>query len=50
MEFSKKIIDIAAKAEKDLADVYARIDAISYENTTRVLDAFKDHRVSEAML
>lgn len=50
MEFSKKIIDIAAKAEKDLADVYARIDAISYENTTRVLDAFKEHRVSEAML
>lgn len=50
MEFSKKIIDIAAKAEKNLADVYARIDAISYENTTRVLDAFKEHRVSEAML
>lgn len=50
MEFSQRILDIAKQAEKDLADVFAEIDEISYKNTARVLDSFRKHRISEAML
>ncbi|MGN1095731.1 MAG: aminotransferase class I/II-fold pyridoxal phosphate-dependent enzyme [Eubacteriales bacterium] len=50
MEFSEKIRKVAEAAEKDLAPVFAGIDEVAYENTKRVLDAFKKHRVSEAML
>ena len=50
MEFSQKILDIAKKAEIDLAEVFAEIDNIAYKNTTRVLDSFRKHRISEAML
>ena len=49
MVFSEKILKIAADAEKDLAPVFAKIDKISEENTNRVLDAFRRHRVNEAM-
>lgn len=50
MEFSQRILDIAKQAEKDLADIFAEIDDISYKNTARVLDSFRKHRISEAML
>ena len=49
MVFSEKILKIAADAERDLAPVFAKIDKISEENTSRVLDAFRRHRVNEAM-
>jgi len=50
MIFSDKIRNIAAKAEQELAPLFASFDKISEENTSRVLDAFRAHRVSEAML
>ena len=46
MQFSKTITDIAAKAERDLAPIFAKIDEISYENTNKVMDAFREHRVA----
>ena len=50
MEFSEKIKNIAAEAEKMLAPLFASFDKISEENTARVLDAFRNNRVSEASL
>ncbi len=49
MEFSEKILDLAAKAEAALAPVFAEIDKIAYKNSARVLDSFRRHRVSDAM-
>lgn len=46
MQFSEKINEIARAAERDLAPVFARIDEISYKNTDRVMDAFREHRVA----
>ena len=50
MIFSEKIKKIAAEAEQKLAPLFADFDKISEQNTARVLDAFRTHRVSEAML
>ncbi len=47
--FSEKILNIANEAEIALADIYKEIDKISFENTKRVLDTFKEHRVSDSM-
>ncbi len=47
--FSEKILNIANEAEIALADIYKEIDRISFENTKRVLDIFKKHRVSDSM-
>ncbi len=49
MIFSDKIQEIAARAEEALAPVFARIDRIAFENTQRVMDAFRAHRVSDGM-
>lgn len=49
MEFSKKLTDLAAEAEKALADRFREIDEISFYNTNRIIDAFREHRVSDAM-
>lgn len=49
MEFSEKIIRISAEAEAALALSFAEIDAIAYDNTARVLESYRRHRVSETM-
>ena len=49
MNFSKKIIDLAAEAERALADRFAEVDAISFANTEKIMNSFKEYRVSEAM-
>ncbi len=49
MEFNSIIRDIVAEAEEKLAEKFAEFDRISFENTSRVLDAFRRHRVSDAM-
>ena len=49
MEYSEKVLSLAAEAEKNLADIFAEIDRISFENTKKIMDAFKEHRVSEAV-
>lgn len=46
MIFSQKINEIAKKAEQDLAPIFARIDEISFNNTNKVMDAFREHRVA----
>ena len=47
--FSDRLLQIAAQAERELAPIYSKIDSISFDNTERVLDAFREFRVSEAM-
>ena len=49
MNFSNEIISLAAQADRDLKEHFDRIDKISFENTQKVMDAFRSHRVSEAL-
>ncbi len=49
MIFSEKINQLAAEAEIALAEHFARIDRIAFENTQKVMDAFREHRVCDAM-
>ena len=49
MQYSEKILALAAQAEKDLAPHFARIDRIAFDNMQRVMDAFRDFRVSDSM-
>ena len=49
MEISKKIEELALDAEIALEPHFRRIDAISFENTKKIMNAFRNHRVSEAM-
>ncbi len=48
MKFSKELLTLASEAEASLAPAFAKIDAISFANTSRVMDAFAEFRVSEA--
>lgn len=49
MQFSEKILSLTAEAEEKLADIFAEIDRISFENTKKIMDSFREHRVSEAV-
>lgn len=49
MQFSEKILKLANEAEKALAPLFARIDAISFENTQKIMEAFRNNRVSESL-
>lgn len=49
MEFSNKLIELAAEAEKNLVDIFARIDQTSFYNTNKIIDAFRNHKVCDAM-
>ena len=49
MQYSEKILALAAQAEKDLAPHFERIDRIAFDNMQRVMDAFRDFRVSDSM-
>ena len=46
---SRKAAELAARAMEDTAPLFGRIDAVAFENTGRVLGAFRKHRVSETM-
>lgn len=48
MQFSDALIALCAEAEQALSGHFARIDAVSFANSSRVLDAFREHRVSDA--
>ncbi len=48
MNISKEIRNMAADAERDLADIFRDIDSISEYNTEKVLDVFRQNRISEA--
>ncbi len=49
MENLEKVTALVAEAEEKLAGIFAEIDRVSFENTKKVMAAFKEHRVSEAM-
>ncbi len=49
MRFSETIERLAAEAEEALKERFSEIDRISFANTQKVMDAFREHRVSEAM-
>jgi len=49
MEFSNELLTLAAKAETALSERFAEIDRIAFENTKKVMAAFREHRVDEAM-
>ena len=49
MVFSEKLLALSAKADKDLAEIFADVDRIEFENTSRVMNAFRDHRVAATM-
>ena len=49
MEFSNQLKALAAEAEARLVDIFAEIDRISFDNTSKIMDSFREHRVSEAM-
>lgn len=49
MNFSNELIEISRRADAELADIFAEIDAVSFYNTDRIIDAFREHRVSDAM-
>ena len=48
MGFSKKILDLKAKALEQARPLFKRVDEISEANTLKVLDAMRECRVSEA--
>lgn len=41
------LMELTKKAERDLADIFADIDDIAYQNTERVIDSFRTHRVDD---
>ena len=49
MEFSNELLTLAAKAESALSERFAEIDRIAFANTQKVMAAFREHRVDEAM-
>ncbi len=49
MDFSTELLEISRRADAALADIFADIDAVSFYNTDRIIDAFREHRVSDAM-
>ena len=49
MDFSQRTQDMVKEAEEALAERFAHIDRVSFENTKKIMDAFRNHRVSEAM-
>ena len=48
--YSQKLLEIAGQAEIELAPIFKRIDEISFRNTEKVLNAFRENRVGESML
>ena len=49
MIFSEKIQQLAIEAERALAPHFSQIERVAFENTQKVMDAFREHRVSDGM-
>lgn len=47
LQISEKLRDMAAQAEDELAQAFARVERIAQHNTEKVLSAFQTHRVAE---
>ncbi len=48
LQISERADQLARQAERDVAEQFARIDAVAHGNTRRVLAAFQKHRVAES--
>ncbi len=46
MQFSEKITTLVKEAENNLRDIFAEIDQTSYQNTNKIMDSFRSHRVA----
>ena len=49
MQFPEKLLHLTRDAENALKPHFSRIDEIAFENTQKVMDAFREHRVSDTM-
>ncbi|MBQ7292280.1 MAG: methionine gamma-lyase family protein, partial [Clostridia bacterium] len=49
MEISEKVYALVVDAERELADIFAELDRVSFKNTAKIMELFKEYRVSEAM-
>ena len=49
MEFSNELINLSKEANIALADIFADLDETSRINTTRVLNSFAAHHVSDSL-
>lgn len=49
MENIEKILSLVAEAETALAERFAEIDRISFENTKKIMNSFKEFRVGDTM-
>ncbi len=49
MHFSNEIITKVTEAEKALTDIFAEIDRVSFHNTSKIMDSFRENRVATAM-
>ena len=47
LQINDRVAALGSQAQGQLAEEFARIDAIAQENTTRVLSAFQQHRVAD---
>ncbi len=45
--FSEKILNLAAECERELAPVFAEIDATAFKNTQKVMGVFSENRLSD---
>ena len=48
LQLDEKVKALGSRAQAQLTEQFARIDAIAQENTARVLAAFQEHRVAES--
>lgn len=48
MIYSDKLLALAGEAETSLAGLFGEIDATAFKNTARVMDAFREERVSDS--
>ena len=45
---NEKLSLLVKEAEKELADIFAELDAVSFKNTEKIMRSFAENRVSEA--
>ncbi|MEE0969081.1 MAG: methionine gamma-lyase family protein, partial [Clostridia bacterium] len=49
MQFSDKILRLAEEAEIELRSIFEELDRVSFKNTAKIMDAFREHKVSDVM-
>lgn len=47
--FSEELISLSSKAKAELSPIFEEIDLVSEKNTERILAAFSEHKVSDAL-